>query len=104
MKLLLLSRLLLFLAASAVLAGASARPAAADSHHDSQKGRSHQGRVWVSPDELHAQNLVFPGHDGHIMPPTSQDWAEYYAAEARRAQRSLFPCFPPQDDHGKRLY
>ena len=83
-----------------VLAGVGVRPCGGgqhtDAHRDGHKTQPHR-RPYVrqTPEYLHAQNLVFPGHDGHIMPPTPQDWADYHAAAARQAQRPLFPDTPP---------
>ena len=79
-------------------------PAVAAPHNDSHGKQPHCERVWITPEELHAQNLVFPGHDGHIMPPMPQDWAQYHAAQARaQAARPLFP-WQPQDGSPRRMY
>ena len=98
-------KLLLVFACAALTIVAAPRPAAADPSHDHRKDRSRQKWVWITPEELQSQNLVFPGHDGHIMPPTPQDWANYHAAEARAAAtRPLFPCDPPHGGNVKRRH
>ena len=77
-------------------------PALAAPHNDSHGKQHFPNRNLIWPEEIQAQNLVFPGHDGHIMPPTPQDWVRYHEAEARaQAARPLFPC-QPQDGHGRR--
>ena len=45
-----------------------------------------------------AQNLVFTGHDGHILLPMNEDWVRYRKAEA--TLRS-FPCGPNRDGQGR---
>ena len=48
-----------------------------------------------------AQNLVFPGHDGHIMLPMNEDWVRYREAEAALPSS---PCVPSRNGRGRRRH
>ncbi len=67
-------------------------PAGAMAHGDTHRNQPSPGDALVLPEAREAQKNVFPGHDGHIMPPAPEDWARYHAAEARlQESRPLFP-------------
>ena len=86
--------------AAAALAAVCLLPAGAMAHGDAHRNQPDPGGALVWPEDIQAQNTVFPGHDGHIMPPSPEDWARYHAAEARvQESRPLFPYRSHRGSH-----
>ena len=89
-----------FFAAAAVLAAVYLLPGGATAYGDEHRNQPGPGGAPVWPEDTQAQNTVFPRHNGHIMPPSPEDWARCHAAEAGvQESRPLFPCCSYRGGH-----